>query len=125
MGQQLVDEMGDESGGGVAQNLCPRVGSELGCGQWAKRTTHFIIPLEGLSELPDQPVQHQLLHLQELHVDDGDQHCKDGHIWQGHCLRLHHAPHKEALPPDQVLREQLWNDMLDIRHIHPVHDPSD
>lgn len=101
----LVDEMSDERSGRVADNL--------------------VISLEGPPELANKPRQHQLSNLGKFRINNRHQRRKNRSKRQRRSLRLHHAPRKQPPPANQVLPKQLRHDMLDIRHVHPVHDTRD
>lgn len=65
-------------------------------------------------ELSEQPVQEKLADLRKLGVDDGDECCVNGRE-AGRChLTFHEGAAKQPSTPDEVFREDFWEDVLDV-----------
>jgi hypothetical protein len=139
----LVDEMGDEGGGGEADGLKHEARpTDEQQGKYkllmhdlndshasrvmektrdekreARNETNLVVPLERPPKLRDEPGQDELSDLRKLGVDDGDEGGKDGREGQGGCLGFHDRPRKETSSSDEVLAKQLGDDVLDVRYV--------
>lgn len=100
MGDLLIAEMGDKGG--------------------RRDTDCFIITLERLSKLDDQPAEQKLSNLWQFRVHDCSHRSVDRREGQTGCLCLHNAPAEETTATDQVLSKQFRHDMLDVRDIDLV-----
>mmetsp|Transcript_10555 Transcript_10555/g.24807 ORF Transcript_10555/g.24807 Transcript_10555/m.24807 type:complete len:243 (-) Transcript_10555:192-920(-) len=101
--------------------LVHQVGHELdgsGC-------HNLVIPLVSTPELQDDPPYDQVSNLREFGVDDRNKPSKDMREARRGHLRSDHRPCEEPPPPDQVLREELLHEILDVGHVHLVHQPVD
>ncbi|KAL1844922.1 hypothetical protein VTK73DRAFT_1506 [Phialemonium thermophilum] len=101
----LVDQVGDEGGGGQAHGL--------------------VVAAEGLAEAQHQALDQQLADLGQLGVDDGGGGGVDGGEGQAGGLGLGQALAEQAAAAHQVLGEQLRHDGLDVGDVDLVDEAVD
>jgi hypothetical protein len=101
----LVDQMRNEGGAGL--------------------TNALVVALKGLSELCDEPVDQKLANFRQFGVHDRYHGRVDWCEGQTGGLRLHDTPAEQATSADQVLVEQFWDDVLDVRHVDFVDQSVD
>jgi len=105
MGYLLVDQMRDEGSAGL--------------------TNALVVSLEGLSELCDESVDQKLADLRQFGIYDRYHGRVDRCEGQTGSLSLHDTPAEQATSTNQILVEQLWHDVLDIRHVDFVDQSVD
>ena len=101
----LVDQMRDEGSAGL--------------------TNALVVALEGLSELCDESVDQKLANFRQFGIHDRYHGRVDWCERQTGSLGLHDTPAEQATSTNQVLVEQLWHDVLDVRHVDFVDQSVD
>jgi len=82
-----------------------------------RKANSFIIPLESLLELHNEPLQEELSHAWEFRVNNSCHRCVYWREGQTSSLRLHDTSAKESSTSDQVLAKKLRDDVLDVRDV--------
>jgi len=85
----------------------------------------LVVPLVGAAELQDHTPDEQVAHLRKLGVDDGDQRGEHVREPRRRHLRPDDCPDKNSPAAHQVLLEELFDEVLDVRSVHLVHEAVD
>lgn len=85
----------------------------------------FVISLERLAELNNQPRYKKFSNLRQLCVHNGGHRRVDGRKWQTGGLRLHDRSAEQPTATNQILTKKLRHDILDIRDIDLVDQTVD
>mmetsp|Transcript_11520 Transcript_11520/g.32119 ORF Transcript_11520/g.32119 Transcript_11520/m.32119 type:complete len:254 (-) Transcript_11520:14-775(-) len=85
----------------------------------------LVVALVGPAKLQDHAPDQQVADLWQLRVDDRYEGREDVREPRRRHLRADHRPYKHAAPANEVLLKQLLHQILDVGHVHLVHQAVD